>query len=468
MAARGSAGRGRGRGDGDPDVALSKTMAWALRHGAGELGLSMGPDGFVPLDELLRTPQMRALGASEPRVQRVVANSAKQRFALESRGGRLFVRANQGHGADLGRPLDDEALLKRVERPEDAPFCAHGTNLEAWEKFIRHEGLSRMRRKHIHFASRPKDGGAISGMRGSADVVVHVDVAAAMRAGAAFYRSSNDVLLSEGIEGFIRPHLFARVEQVDRVGRVLRVLWQPPAPAEEKAEAPAKPSPAAAAAAAAPAAAPAPAAERDAAPRLLLVLDFEATCDDGTPLEPQEVIEFPCVVLDAASGRVLAMFHEYVRPVANPRLTAFCTKLTGIAQETVAAAAPFGEVWRRFVAFLQKHEVLSETEQPAEPFAFVTCGDWDLASMLPRQCATSGLRVPAWARRWVNIKRSYEEAFGSKVRGMGDLLRVLKLELLGRHHSGIDDTKNIVRACQAMLAKGFVFQVNGWARKPES
>lgn len=49
---RGGRGGHKGHGGGK-DVAISKTLSWILRHGAVELGLTMGKDGYVPLSELL-------------------------------------------------------------------------------------------------------------------------------------------------------------------------------------------------------------------------------------------------------------------------------------------------------------------------------------------------------------------------------------------------------------------------------
>ncbi|EIN06511.1 hypothetical protein PUNSTDRAFT_53952 [Punctularia strigosozonata HHB-11173 SS5] len=66
----------------------------------------------------------------------------------------------------------------------------------------------------------------------------------------------------------------------------------------------------------------------------LFILDFEATCDDKEPKITQEIIEFPTLVYDLNTNRVLdeATFHEYVRPVVKPQLTEFCVSLTGITQ----------------------------------------------------------------------------------------------------------------------------------------
>ena len=66
----------------------------------------------------------------------------------------------------------------------------------------------------------------------------------------------------------------------------------------------------------------------------LLILDFEATCGTkGDEPKPQEIIEFPCALLNVNRGfEVEAIFHKYVRPIKNPLLSAFCTELTGINQ----------------------------------------------------------------------------------------------------------------------------------------
>lgn len=69
--------------------------------------------------------------------------------------------------------------------------------------------------------------------------------------------------------------------------------------------------------------------------RYLLILDFEATCDDSgriVPKDESEIIEFPTLLYDVDENKVQATFHEYVRPTRHPNLTSFCTDLTGIGQ----------------------------------------------------------------------------------------------------------------------------------------
>ncbi len=58
---RGGGGRGGGRG-GRPqgrEVQISKALSYILRHGAVELGLSIRPDGYVPLLEVMEVKSIK-------------------------------------------------------------------------------------------------------------------------------------------------------------------------------------------------------------------------------------------------------------------------------------------------------------------------------------------------------------------------------------------------------------------------
>jgi ERI1 exoribonuclease 2 len=70
--------------------------------------------------------------------------------------------------------------------------------------------------------------------------------------------------------------------------------------------------------------------------KFVCVLDFEATCDDVQKINPQEIIEFPSVLLQFTEDKNLekvSKFQYYVTPQHNPKMTNFCTKLTGITTE---------------------------------------------------------------------------------------------------------------------------------------
>lgn len=122
-----------------------------------------------------------------------------------------------------------------------------------------------------------------------------------------------------------------------------------------------------------------------------------------------------------------------MRPKA--RLSDFCTQLTGIKQSTVDAADDFETVLQEFLAHLAR-----VTDGGTKKVTFLTCGDWDLKSMLPRQCTQLGLAIPramSAATGWINVKFAFKDCYKKRAHGMAEMLRLLNLPLVGRHHSGI-------------------------------
>ncbi len=64
----------------------------------------------------------------------------------------------------------------------------------------------------------------------------------------------------------------------------------------------------------------------------IFALDFEAQCVKDRRLKCQEIIEFPVIVIDIKQQKILDnfTFHQYIKPVVVPKITPFCTELTGI------------------------------------------------------------------------------------------------------------------------------------------
>jgi 2'-phosphotransferase len=215
---------------------LSHALSWVLRHNAIKLGLSMAPDGYVQVSEILTCQHSKICGRNwtEADIYQVVESCKKQRFKLEMRpaanyttgtktGGSevLCIRANQGHSIDI---VDSYLLLERLTSEEliALPMVVHGTFKEAWDKRIRTQGLKRMKRNHIHFATGlPKDGGVMSGMRQTCEVYVFIDKKKCAQDNIQFFRSENGVILCSGLgdDGIIPPSHFSEV--TDCTGRIL-------------------------------------------------------------------------------------------------------------------------------------------------------------------------------------------------------------------------------------------------------
>ena len=110
-----------------------------------------------------------------------------------------------------------------------------------------------------------------------------------------------------------------------------------------------------------------------------IVLDFEAQCEKDKQLQPQEVIEFPALLVNAKTIEITDVFHQYVMPTVHTQITPFCTELTGITQDMVEGQPDLREVLSMFNDWLFKHGLLRGSEEITPPsFTFVTCGNWDL------------------------------------------------------------------------------------------
>ncbi len=194
-----------------------------------------------------------------------------------------------------------------------------------------------------------------------------------------------------------------------------------------------------------------------------IVLDFEATCDNINPPNPQEVIEFPSVLVDMETLSPIDEFSSFVRPVHHPEITDFCTELTSIVQDDVDPAPVFAEVLEQHMAWLDGHGV------NADNGLLVTCGDWDMQRMFPAQFRVAEPEVKALRpiyTRWLNIKTMYCDVTNKrKAPGMAGMLRQMSLTLEGRHHRGIDDCRNIAKLLDVLMQRGGRFEPSGHLRK---
>ncbi|GLV37168.1 tRNA 2'-phosphotransferase [Carabus blaptoides fortunei] len=189
------------------DIHISKTLSWLLRHGAVKESLPINPDGFINVQTILQHRSLRGKCSVED-IKRIVVNNDKQRFALRSSDNVLEIRANQGHSVKEINAVD----LKPIYNASELNSIIHGTFYTFWNS-IKTNGLSRMNRNHIHFASGlPSDSQVISGMRKSCELYIYINVASVLSAGISIFRSANGVILSSGNEkGVIETKHFLKV-----------------------------------------------------------------------------------------------------------------------------------------------------------------------------------------------------------------------------------------------------------------
>lgn len=184
-----------------------------------------------------------------------------------------------------------------------------------------------------------------------------------------------------------------------------------------------------------------------------VVIDFEATCDKGKNPHPQEIIEFPAVIVSSTTGRLESHFQTYVRPTCNQQLSDFCKDLTGIQQVQVDSGLTLSE------ALLQHDKWLESKGIKNTNFAVVTWSNWDCRVMLESECRYKKIRKPPYFNRWINLKIPFHEVFGGARCNLKEAVQMAGLNWQGREHCGLDDAKNTARLLALLMHKGFKLSI---------
>ena len=168
----------------------------------------------------------------------------------------------------------------------------------------------------------------------------------------------------------------------------------------------------------------------------LLVVDFEATCcNRGTITKKDvEIIELGAVLVSWPSLETTLKFQRFIRPVKKPKLTRFCTKLTGIEQSQVDKAETFPKVIKHL-----KKEVLRER---AVIFCCWSPFDW---KQINRDCLAHEIDNPFTQGYWDLQRMFRKQQRLPRNMGLSKAIELVNLDFIGSPHRGIDDAINTSR-----------------------
>ncbi len=170
------------------DIALSKTIAHALRHAPWVYELELYDEGWVFLDSLVAALREKGGAWSElsrRHIEAMMATADKQRYELE--GNR--IRAVYGH-----------SLPGRLARVPAAPpaMLYHGTPPRAAARILK-EDLKPMGRQYAHLSVDRETAQQVGRRRAPAPVILQVASAAAHDAGVVFYAGNDKVWLADSV-----------------------------------------------------------------------------------------------------------------------------------------------------------------------------------------------------------------------------------------------------------------------------
>lgn len=167
-------------------VRRSRFLSRVLRHHPEAIGLTLDPQGWADVEQLLAQARAHGVALTRKTLQEIVAQNDKQRFAFSEDETR--IRANQGHSI----PVDLD--LEAVQPPE---LLYHGTAAR-FIPAIKARGLLPGRRNHVHLSVVETTAARVGGRHGN-PVVLKVQAGLMHAAGHRFYRSANGVWLTEHV-----------------------------------------------------------------------------------------------------------------------------------------------------------------------------------------------------------------------------------------------------------------------------
>lgn len=171
----------------DPDlVKFSKFLSLVLRHRPQTLGLTLDSSGWVAVDVLLAAMRARGMAVDQAKLERVVAENDKQRFAFSEDGTK--IRANQGHSIQVALGLEPRT-------PPDLLY--HGTAVKTLAS-IRSQGLVKGRRHAVHLSPDAETAKKV-GQRHGEPVVLVVQAGRMAGDGYIFTCSENGVWLTDRV-----------------------------------------------------------------------------------------------------------------------------------------------------------------------------------------------------------------------------------------------------------------------------
>ncbi len=164
-----------------------------------------------------------------------------------------------------------------------------------------------------------------------------------------------------------------------------------------------------------------------------LIVDLEATCGDSIAHHNREIIEIGAVMVNR-QFQIESEFQTFVKPVANPQLTEFCTQLTSISQTIVDEAPDFNVALSQFSHWM--------TAYPNR--VFCAWGDFD-RRQIQRDCKRHHLKNPLNITCF-NLKTMF--ARSQQLPGtyaLKQAMELAKLSFTGTPHRGIDDARNLAK-----------------------
>lgn len=166
-----------------------------------------------------------------------------------------------------------------------------------------------------------------------------------------------------------------------------------------------------------------------------IILDLEATCWQGNLMDRnQEIIELAAYRVNGYREWI-DHFQSFIKPVQHPRLSTYCTDLTGITQDQVSKAKSFEHIFPLFEDWFHALD---------GPQLICTWGGKDISLIKAecRRCDADDSFLPGW----IDLKSQYAGFHQlSKEVGLLKALEYNDIDFEGSPHRALDDAYNTAK-----------------------
>lgn len=171
----------------------------------------------------------------------------------------------------------------------------------------------------------------------------------------------------------------------------------------------------------------------------ILIVDIEATCWKEPRTEDiSEIIEIGISPIDTKSGNVLESRSIIIKPELS-KMSEFCIRLTTLTQEDVDSGISFKDACDILV-----------NEYDSKKYMWASYGHYD-KSQFGIQCKRENIEYP-FSKTHINVKSLFALKYSLKRDvGMTKALKLLDMPLVGTHHRGGDDSRNVANILSKIL-----------------
>ena len=160
----------------------SKFLSKILRHNPESVGIELTDKGWAKVSDILKV-----LKINKTELNEIIETNNKKRFEYNEH--ETLIRARQGHSIDVDVEL-------QIFVPTNHLY--HGTASRFLSSIMK-EGITKQSRKHVHLSDNLKTAQNVGSRHGN-PVVLEIDAVQMNKDGLVFYKSNNDVFLTDFID----------------------------------------------------------------------------------------------------------------------------------------------------------------------------------------------------------------------------------------------------------------------------